>query len=72
MEKLGVYENCPTIQDIVYIDSLRHHVEHYRRVGTQSWNMTRYIDIADSMKLEGVDATLTVQDVYFKVYLEEV
>jgi Uma2 family endonuclease len=69
-EKLDVYQRYPTIQDILLVDSRRRSVKHYRCVGSYKWEEYLYEREGDMIELTSIDVLLTVQDIYFHVYLE--
>jgi Uma2 family endonuclease len=41
-EKLAAYQSYTTIQEILFVDSRRRHVEHYHRVGMYKWEEFLY------------------------------
>lgn len=69
-EKLLTYQRYPTIQEILRANSRRRFVEHYHRVGTYKWEMSQHIDDAKIIELTSIEVSLTVRDIYFKVYLD--
>jgi len=69
-EKLEAYQRYPTIQEILLIDSRRLYIEHYHRVGSHKWEVSLYEQQDDRMELASIDISLTLRDIYFKVYLE--
>ncbi len=69
-EKLEAYQRYPTIQEILLIDSRRLYVEHYHRVSVHKWEMSLYEHMDDRMELTSIDVSLTLRDIYRKVYLE--
>ena len=70
VEKLIAYQLYPTIQEILLVDSRKRFVEHYHRIGVSKWEDTIYTHDEDVIELTSIDVSLTVKDVYFKVYLE--
>jgi Uma2 family endonuclease len=70
VEKLIAYQLYPTIQEIVFVDSRKRFVEHYHRIGVSKWEDTIHTHDEDVIELTSIDVSLTVKDVYFKVYLE--
>ena len=69
-EKLLVYQQYPTIQDILFVDSHRCFVEHHQRITSSKWEHTIYTRQDDMLVLKSVDLSLSLQEIYFKVYLE--
>ncbi|HZR39269.1 MAG TPA: Uma2 family endonuclease [Ktedonobacteraceae bacterium] len=69
-EKLEAYKQLPSIQEILFVDSQRHHVEHYHRIGSYKWEDSSYKSEDDVIDLASIEVSLTVHDIYFKVYLE--
>ncbi len=70
LEKLLACEAYPTIQDILLVDSRRCHLEHYARLSPNRWQETLYTHDDDSIELQSIEVTLSVRDIYRKVYLE--
>jgi Uma2 family endonuclease len=69
-EKLDVYQRYPTIQEILLVDSRRCQVRHYHRVGAYKWEDFLYEHEDDVIDLESIGVSLTVREIYLKVYLE--
>ncbi|GCF06845.1 Uma2 family endonuclease [Dictyobacter arantiisoli] len=69
-EKLLAYQQHPTVQEIVFVDSRKHFVEHHHRSGISKWEHFLYADEDDVVELTSIDTTLLVRDIYHKVYLE--
>ena len=69
-EKLLAYQQYPTIQEILFVDSRKCFVEHYHRIGVSKWEDTIYTHDEDVIELSSIDVSLMVKDMYFKVYLE--
>ncbi|GCE11816.1 Uma2 family endonuclease [Tengunoibacter tsumagoiensis] len=69
LEKLDAYQLYPTIQDILLIDSKRMRIGHYHRVDASSWNYIIYTSKDDVVALEVIDLSITVADIYYRVYL---
>jgi len=69
-EKLEVYQRYPTIQEILLADSQRRRIEHHHRIGTYTWEESLYEHTDDRIKLRCLGISFTVQEVYWKVYLE--
>jgi len=69
-EKLLAYQQYPTIQEILFVDSRKHFVEHHHRIGISMWEHTIYTQDEDVIELASIDVSLSVRDIYLKVYLE--
>ncbi|HTK12001.1 MAG TPA: Uma2 family endonuclease [Ktedonobacteraceae bacterium] len=69
-EKLAAYQSYPTIQEILFVDSRRRHVEHYHRVGMYKWEEFLYEQEDDVIDLASIGVSFTVREIYLKVYLE--
>ena len=69
-EKLDLYLHYPTIQEILFVDSRYRHIQHYHRVGMHRWEDTSYERDDEVIELESIEVSLTVRDIYLKVYLE--
>jgi Uma2 family endonuclease len=70
LEKLEAYRRYPTIQDILYVDSRRHYVEHHHRISSHKWEVSSCEDEDERIDLASIDVSLAVCDIYLKVYLE--
>lgn len=69
-EKLVAYQYYPTILEILYVDSRKHHVEHYHRISQNKWETSYYERDEDIIDLAGIGVKISVRDIYLKVYLE--
>lgn len=69
-EKLLAYQQYPTIQEILFVDSRRRFVEHHYRVGVSQWQHFIFTNNADVVELSSIDVRFTLQEIYAKVYLE--
>jgi Uma2 family endonuclease len=69
-EKLLAYQHYPTIQEIVFVDSRKRRIEHYHRIGISEWQNTLYTENSDIIDLQSLDVSLSVGQIYHKVYLE--
>lgn len=69
-EKLEVYKRYPTIQEILLVDSRRCHVRHYHRIVQQEWQLRTYENDGDVIYLASIEVSLSLHDIYRKVYLE--
>src|SRR5690349_19111827 len=69
-EKLEAYQRYPTIQEILLVDSRRLYVEHYHRVGVSQWLKSIFESDDDLVELSYIDVSLSLRDIYRKVYLE--
>lgn len=69
-EKLEAYQKYPTIQEILLVDSQRCYVKHFHRVNAYKWEDSLYQQKSDAFMLESLDMSLTLQDIYLKIYLE--
>ncbi|GAC1483746.1 MAG: Uma2 family endonuclease [Ktedonobacteraceae bacterium] len=69
-EKLEAYQRYPTIQEILLVDSRRRFVEHYHRLSSYKWEVSLYYQKDNLIKLTSIDVSLTLRDIYLKVYLE--
>ncbi|MBE3559748.1 MAG: Uma2 family endonuclease [Ktedonobacteraceae bacterium] len=70
-EKLEAYRRFPTIQEILFADSYRRYVEHYHRLGQSRWEVTTYENEQDVIYLPAIEVSLSLSEIYFKVYLEQ-
>ncbi|HTI15494.1 MAG TPA: Uma2 family endonuclease [Dictyobacter sp.] len=69
-EKLIAHQQYPTIQEILFVDSRKHYVDHHHRIGVSKWEHSIYTQDEEIIELASIDVSLTVEDVYLKVYLE--
>ena len=69
-EKLLAYQQYPTIQEILFVDSRKRFVEHYHRISVSKWEYSMYTQDENVVELASIDVALTVKEMYFKVYLE--
>jgi Uma2 family endonuclease len=69
-EKLFAYQQYPTIQEILFVDSRKCLVEHHHRASVSKWELYSYREDSDVVVLTCIDVMLTVADIYHKVYLE--
>lgn len=69
-EKLRVYQRYPTIQEILLVDSRQIYVEHHHRISSRKWEVSFYNQEDDPVKLTSIDVSMTLRDIYLKVYLE--
>jgi Uma2 family endonuclease len=69
-EKLDAYQRYPAIQEILLVDARRCHVRHYHRVAAYKWEESFYEKMDDIIELECIGVSLTVREIYLKVYLE--
>ncbi|QBD80492.1 Uma2 family endonuclease [Ktedonosporobacter rubrisoli] len=70
LEKLPAYQKCPTIQEILLVESRKRYVEHYKRTGSHRWDVAFYEDVGDSIELSSIKVKLSMKDIYLKVHLE--
>jgi Uma2 family endonuclease len=69
-EKLLAYQHYPTIQEILLVDSRRCLIEHHHRTGPFTWPHRIFTHRDNVIELPAIDVSLSVKDIYFKVYLE--
>ncbi len=69
-EKLKAYQNFPTIQEILYVDSRQRYIEHFHRVEAHQWKLFIYTEPDDVVKMESVGVELKLREIYHKVHLE--
>lgn len=69
-EKLDAYRQYPTIQEILLIRSRKRHVEHHHRVVDSAWQKDIFEHDDDVIELASIEVSLTLHDIYHKVYLE--
>jgi Uma2 family endonuclease len=69
-EKLRAYKRCPTIQEILFVDSRLCNVEHHHRLSWHKWEVTSYESREDVVDLSSIGVLLPVNEIYLKVYLE--
>src|SRR5579859_2765724 len=70
-EKLVAYKQYPTIQDILFVESRKHYIEHYNRSGPEDeWQLDIYEGDDDAINLASIEVTLQAHEIYRKVYLE--
>ncbi|GCE28918.1 hypothetical protein KDA_44020 [Dictyobacter alpinus] len=69
-EKLIAYQQYPTIQEILFVDSRKRFVEHHHRIGISTWQHSIYTKNSDSVDLSSIEVSFTLQEIYAKVYLE--
>ncbi len=66
-EKLTVYKNIPSLQEYLVVWQDKIYVEIHRRQADNSWQTESYDEIDDSVKLNSIDFTLTLGEIYRRV-----
>jgi Uma2 family endonuclease len=69
-EELTAHQQYPTIQETLFVDSRKHYVDHHHRIGVSKWEHSIYTQGEEIIELSSIDVSLTVKDIYLKVYLE--
>jgi Uma2 family endonuclease len=69
--KSAVYRQIESLREYVLIEQERCHVEHYRRQFDNTWILTEYNRLGDSVELPCLQCSLALRDVYDKVELDE-
>ena len=62
-EKLHAYQQHPTIQEILLVDSRKRMVEHHHRIGPAKWEVCIYTQEDDTLELASLDVSLSVKDI---------
>ncbi len=71
LEKLVAYQEHPTIQDILYVDSRSRSITHYQRLAPNKWEQTNYFNNEDLIELKSIGVSFSLAEVYEKIYLEQ-
>lgn len=66
-EKLTVYKNIPSLQEYLIVWQDKIYIEIHRRQADNSWQTESYDEIDDSVKLNSIDFTLTLGEIYRRV-----
>jgi Uma2 family endonuclease len=69
-EKFTLYQQLPSLQEYLLVDSTRVHVTHLRRMSnTNQWVIAMVYGLDSSLTLESIDCTLSLRRIYHKVTL---
>lgn len=68
--KLEACKRMPSMQEILIVDQHRVHIDHYSRMD-DSWLVREYTELPETLTLDSIDCTLTVNEVYAKVTFTE-
>ena len=64
--KFNSYKQIPTLQEYVLVESESAQVERYRRAG-ELWTIETYDDLDATVRLESVDGSIPLKQIYSKV-----
>lgn len=69
--KFELYRGLESLQEFILIAQNKRHIEHYRRQSDNRWILTETNDPAGWIILESIAGQLTVEQIYFKVALDQ-
>ena len=67
--KFFYYQQIPSLQEYVLIDSRKHLVEVIRRQAEGTWKFDKYLLAEEQVHLASIDCKLTFEDIYYRVQL---
>ncbi len=65
--KFKAYRNIRTLADYILIDQYSYHIEHFLKNNAGKWELEDFRKASDVFALRSVDATLSLEDVYYRV-----
>lgn len=65
--KFKAYRNIRTLTDYILIDQYSYHIEHFFKNKSGKWELNEFDKLSDVFVLRSVDATLSLEDVYYRV-----
>lgn len=68
--KFENYRTIDTLHDYILISQDHHHIEHYVRQANGQWLLTEATHLSETIDIQSIDCTLSLEDVYEKVELE--
>ncbi len=68
--KFLAYRTIPSFQEYLIIEQTTVLVEHYAKTEDETWVLREYRDLEATVKLRGLDFTITLADLYDKVEFE--
>ncbi|KPV52470.1 hypothetical protein SE17_15340 [Kouleothrix aurantiaca] len=68
--KFENYRAIDTLQDYLLIAQDHHHIEQYTRQPNGKWQLTEANNLEESIRLDSINCTLALADIYEKVELE--
>lgn len=67
-EKLVAYKQVKSLKEYVIVSQDRVHIEVFRRARGDRWNWAVFTELSDELRLESVGLTLTLAEVYRRVF----
>jgi Uma2 family endonuclease len=71
-EKFDYYRSIPEFQEYILIDQSCYHVMQYVKTNKGQWLLTDYTKAEETIRLESVNLTLTLKDIYDRVNFDEI
>ncbi len=71
-EKFDYYRSIPEFQEYILIDQSCYHVMQYVKTDKGQWLLTDYTQAEEIVKLESVDLSLSLNDIYDRVNFAEI
>jgi Uma2 family endonuclease len=69
-DKFNLYRRIPSLREYLLVAQHRVLVELYTRAADGRWMLTSFEDLADEIRIDSIDCTLTLAQVYDKVAFE--
>ena len=63
-EKFSLYREIASLKEYILIDTQKLHVEKHIRNADNSWQLTDYYSISDSITISSVNVTVSLTDIY--------
>ncbi len=70
-EKLAVYKKIPSLQEYLIVWQDKIYCEIHRKTAENTWQTTSYDEIEAKIKLDSIDFTLTLAEIYRRVSFEK-
>lgn len=64
IEKFSLYRDIETLQEYILMDSQKIHIEKYIRNADNTWQLTDYNSIQDTLRISTVNISLPMEDIY--------
>lgn len=63
-EKFSLYREITSLNEYILIDTQKLHIEKHIRNADNSWQLTDYYSISDSITISSVNVTISLTDIY--------
>ncbi len=71
-DKFTYYRSIPELREYILIDQSCYHVMQHVKTNEGQWLLTDYTRAEDTFRLESIDLTFTIEDIYDRVNFDEI